>query len=197
MLHNSALTARTKGMIHAPAEFLNTLYQSWTERMAANPAMTISDLRGLFEEWHKPTLEPEGVTYRHEVLGGVDAIWATPLDADRSKVILYAHGGGFAVGSAASHRKLAGHLAKELSVTALAVDYRRAPEHPFPPPHPCTAMSQTPRHARGATARSRAEGDRDYPSDARGRIKLQRIRSWPSSRATDLVRPATPSLAAA
>jgi monoterpene epsilon-lactone hydrolase len=126
------LSSDKLGMSQSPAEFLKTLYQSWTDRMAANPAMNLSDLRSLFEEWHRPTLEPEDVSYRHEAIGGVEAIWAIPLDADRSKVILYTHGGGFAVGSAASHRKLAGHLAKELGVTALAVDYRRAPEHPFP-----------------------------------------------------------------
>jgi acetyl esterase/lipase len=100
--------------------------------MAANPALTIADLRGLFDEWQQPTREPEGVSYKSETVAGVEALWALPLDADPQKVILYTHGGGFAVGSAASHRKLAGHLAKHLGVTALVLDYRRAPEHPFP-----------------------------------------------------------------
>lgn len=114
------------------AGFLQALYQSWSERMAANPNLTIADLRSLFDEWHQPTLEPEGVTYKSEVVAGVDAIWVLPVGADASKVILYTHGGGFAVGSAASHRKMVGHLAKHLGVTALVIDYRRAPEHPFP-----------------------------------------------------------------
>jgi acetyl esterase/lipase len=47
-------------------------------------------------------------------------------------VIVYTHGGGFAVGSADSHRKMAGHLAKELGVISVILHYRRAPEHPFP-----------------------------------------------------------------
>ncbi len=47
-------------------------------------------------------------------------------------MLLYTHGGGFAVGSAASHRKLAAHVAKALGVTAFVLDYRRAPEHPHP-----------------------------------------------------------------
>jgi monoterpene epsilon-lactone hydrolase len=47
-------------------------------------------------------------------------------------VLLYTHGGGFAVGSASSHRKLAAHVAKALGVTAFVLDYRRAPEHPHP-----------------------------------------------------------------
>jgi len=115
-----------------PADFLRSLYQSWTDRMTANPALTIADLRSLFDEWHQPTLEPEGVTYKSDVLAGVEGVWALPAGADTSKAILYTHGGGFAVGSSASHRKLAGHLAKHLGVTAVVIDYRRSPEHPFP-----------------------------------------------------------------
>jgi monoterpene epsilon-lactone hydrolase len=114
------------------SDLLRSLYQSWSERMAANPALTIADLRSLFDEWHQPTLEPEGVTCKSDVLAGVEGVWALPLEADTKKVILYSHGGGFAVGSSASHRKLAGHLAKHLGVTAVVIDYRRAPEHPFP-----------------------------------------------------------------
>lgn len=59
-------------------------------------------------------------------------IWCKPAGADEKKVVLYTHGGGFAVGSAASHRKLGGHLAKALGATAFVLDYRRSPEHPFP-----------------------------------------------------------------
>lgn len=114
------------------SDFLRALYQSWSDRMAANPGLTIADLRSLFDEWQQPTLEPEGVTYKSDVLAGVGGVWALPSGSDPKKVILYTHGGGFAVGSSASHRKLAGHLAKHLGVTAVVIDYRRAPEHPFP-----------------------------------------------------------------
>ena len=88
--------------------------------------------RSIFDEWHQPTAEPQDVTYREETVGGVPGIWALPAGADRTRVLLYTHGGGFAVGSAASHRKLAGHVAKALGVTAFVLDYRRAPEHPHP-----------------------------------------------------------------
>jgi epsilon-lactone hydrolase len=114
------------------ADFLRALYKSWSERMAANPAMTITELRGLFDEWHQATSEPECVTYKSGILAGVEALWALPVNADTSKVILYTHGGGFVVGSVSTHRKFAGHLAKRLGVTAVVFDYRRAPEYPFP-----------------------------------------------------------------
>ncbi|MER6969981.1 alpha/beta hydrolase [Nocardioides sp. NPDC000445] len=118
--------------ISAQAGYLEALYRDWTARMAADPQMSIAMLRSLFDEWHQPTYEPEDVTYRSGRLAGVETIWTLPIDADANKVILYTHGGGFAVGSAASHRKLAGHLAKALGTTAVVIDYRRAPEHPFP-----------------------------------------------------------------
>ena len=114
------------------ADFLRALYQDWTERMVADPNLSIANLRSMFDEWSQPALEPENVCYRSDRVGGVDAIWALPAGADTNRAIVYTHGGGFAVGSADSHRKLAGHLAKALNVTAVLLHYRRAPENPFP-----------------------------------------------------------------
>ncbi len=111
---------------------LRDLYADWSEIMATTPDLTMRLFRSMFDEWHQPTREPEAVTYKEDVVGGVPGIWAFPEGADRTKVLLYAHGGGFAVGSAASHRKLAGHVAKAVGVVTFVLDYRRAPEHPHP-----------------------------------------------------------------
>ncbi len=119
-------------MASAESGFLKALYLDWSDRMVANPNMTIPDLRALFDEWEKPTFEPEDVTYKTDTVGGVKGIWAYPIGCDKTKVMVYTHGGGFAVGSASSHRKLAGHVAKALGVSVLVLDYRLAPEHPFP-----------------------------------------------------------------
>ena len=118
--------------ISKEAEVLRDLYQDWTDRMTADPNLSIANLRSMFDEWGQPALEPEDVTYKSDRLGGVETIWAYPAGADRSRVIVYTHGGGFAVGSADSHRKMAAHLAKALGVTTAILHYRRAPEHPFP-----------------------------------------------------------------
>jgi len=113
-------------------DVLRDLYADWSEIMAANPELSVRLLRSLFDEWHQPTVEPEGVTYREDTVGGVPGIWCLPQGADASKVLLYTHGGGFAVGSASSHRKLAGHVAKALGVVSFVLDYRRAPEFGHP-----------------------------------------------------------------
>ncbi|MDL5156126.1 alpha/beta hydrolase [Actinomycetospora termitidis] len=116
----------------AGAEALRALYADWSGIIASTPDLTTRLFRAIFDEWHQPTREPEDVSYREDTVGGVPGIWTLPAGADASRVLLYTHGGGFAVGSAASHRKLAGHVAKALGVTAFVLDYRRAPEHPHP-----------------------------------------------------------------
>lgn len=114
------------------SDALRALYADWTGIIATTPDLTTRLFRSVFDEWHQATREPEDVTYREETVGGVPGIWTLPIGADPSQVLLYTHGGGFAVGSAASHRKLAGHVAKALGATAFVLDYRRAPEHPHP-----------------------------------------------------------------
>jgi monoterpene epsilon-lactone hydrolase len=63
---------------------------------------------------------------------GVKAEWTTTPDADRSKAILYLHGGGYVIGSLDSHRHLTAEVGRAARARTLAVDYRLAPEHPFP-----------------------------------------------------------------
>jgi epsilon-lactone hydrolase len=116
----------------AESDALRALYADWADIIATTPGLTMRLFRSIFDEWHQPTREPEDVTYREETLGGVPGIWALPAGADASQVLLYTHGGGFAVGSASSHRKLAAHVAKALGVVAFVLDYRLAPEHPHP-----------------------------------------------------------------
>ncbi|MGH9000147.1 MAG: alpha/beta hydrolase [Acidimicrobiia bacterium] len=112
--------------------YLRDLYKSWADRLAASPEADIATVRDIFEEWHLPTREPEGVTYAEVDAGGTPAIWCIPGGCASDRVLLYNHGGGCVVGSMYSHRKLAGHLAKATGARALVLDYRRAPEHPFP-----------------------------------------------------------------
>lgn len=123
------------GLTSADAEgrdVLRDLYADWSQIMATTPDLTMRLFRSIFDEWHQPTVEPVGVTYREDTVGGVPGIWCLPEGADQAKILLYTHGGGFAVGSASSHRKLAGHVAKELGSVSFVLDYRRAPEFQHP-----------------------------------------------------------------
>jgi epsilon-lactone hydrolase len=127
-----AMATTTKASTESAA--LADLYGAWVERMAADPDMDLATMRSMFEEWHLPTAEPEGVGYREVDAGGVPAMWCLPDGAATDRAIIWTHGGGYVVGSMHSHRKVAGHLAKAAGVPVLVLDYRRAPEHPHPAP---------------------------------------------------------------
>jgi monoterpene epsilon-lactone hydrolase len=60
------------------------------------------------------------------------ALWVTPRGADESRCVLHLHGGAYTSGGLASHRSLAAAVAGTLSMPVLLLDYRLAPEHPFP-----------------------------------------------------------------
>ena len=66
--------------------------------------------------------------------GGVSAEWVAAAGAADDRVVLYVHGGGYVMGSIATHRELAARLSKASGARVLVLDYRLAPEHPFPAP---------------------------------------------------------------
>ena len=72
------------------------------------------------------------VTVEPVVAKGVKAEWTSTPDADREKAMLYLHGGGYVIGSLDSHRHLVAEMGRAARARALALDYRLAPEHPFP-----------------------------------------------------------------
>jgi epsilon-lactone hydrolase len=63
---------------------------------------------------------------------GVRAEWTVTPNDDRNAALLYLHGGGYVIGSLDSHRHLAAEAGRSAGIAALALDYRLAPEHPFP-----------------------------------------------------------------
>jgi epsilon-lactone hydrolase len=63
---------------------------------------------------------------------GVAAEWTVTPQADPSRVILFLHGGGYISGSLDSHRHMIAEAGRQAGARTLALDYRLAPEHPFP-----------------------------------------------------------------
>jgi epsilon-lactone hydrolase len=64
--------------------------------------------------------------------GGVPAEWVMAPGCDTGRAILYLHGGGYAIGSLNTHRRLAYDISAASAAKVLLIDYRLAPEHPFP-----------------------------------------------------------------
>jgi len=117
-----------------PTDLLGEIYAHWIRELGLLGDAPVSTelLRLIFDDWQRATAEPEDVTYRNETIGEVPGILATPIGADPNQILIFFHGGGFALGSASSHRKLAAHIAKAAAVHAFVLDFRLAPEHKFP-----------------------------------------------------------------
>jgi acetyl esterase/lipase len=81
------------------------------------------------ERFFKP---PREVSIEPVLAGDVPCEWLTPPGASPRSVILYLHGGAWTLGWTGIHRRLVAHLCLASACRALAVDYRLAPEHPFP-----------------------------------------------------------------
>ncbi len=64
--------------------------------------------------------------------GDVAAEWIAAPGAGAQPVIYYLHGGGYVIGSINTHRELISRLSRAAGARALAIDYRLAPENPFP-----------------------------------------------------------------
>ncbi|HVP61147.1 MAG TPA: alpha/beta hydrolase [Myxococcaceae bacterium] len=82
-----------------------------------------------------PVLLPSALlrtTRRRATLAGVPVTWVTPRAGAEPRLVLYVHGGGFTIGSSHMLRDLLGRLALASRARILAVDYRLAPERPFP-----------------------------------------------------------------
>jgi acetyl esterase/lipase len=63
---------------------------------------------------------------------GVQSEWIEVPQTRPERVLLYFHGGGFAVRSPNLYRRFVARISRRLRTRALLVDYRLAPEHPFP-----------------------------------------------------------------
>jgi acetyl esterase/lipase len=88
-------------------------------------------LRKNFDQMGAVSPLPEGVRCEPVDAGGVPGEWITPADAD-DRTVLYLHGGGYVIGSITAYRALAARIAVAARARALAIEYRLAPEHPYP-----------------------------------------------------------------
>jgi len=105
------------------------LWEPWA-RASADLA-DLDGIRAAVEELHGQFTPPQDVAVAPVIAGGVPALRMTP-EAASPAAVLYLHGGGHMSGSAFGYRHLAGAIAVAAQAPALVVDYRLAPEHPYP-----------------------------------------------------------------
>jgi epsilon-lactone hydrolase len=97
------------------------------------PDTPVEEVRASFEKLGRLLRPPSGLRHEPVTVGGVPCEVSIPELADcDAGVLVYLHGGGYVSGSPGTHRGLAGRLAVATGLRVVAVDYRLAPEHPFP-----------------------------------------------------------------
>ena len=104
-------------------------------QMSGSPPPSVAELRAGFEQMMGALPAVGGVATSAVDAGGVPAEWTNPASEDGNGVrgtLLYLHGGGYFEGSIATHRRLVASLCLAAGIRGLSVDYRLAPEHPFP-----------------------------------------------------------------
>ncbi len=102
-----------KAMMNAPLETRRTQFEAMMSQIALPPDVEIEEVRA----------------------GDVPCEWVSRSAAAPERptqIIMYLHGGGYFMGSARSERILTSSLARVTGQAVLSVDYRLAPEHPFP-----------------------------------------------------------------
>lgn len=115
-----------------PSTAINKVREFWSAQASRENQPTIEEMRYGDSYWAALTAEPTDITYAHDTVGGISGLWAIPKGCRWDHILLCFHGGGFAMGSKYSHRKMYGHIAKAIGCRALLIDYRLIPEHQHP-----------------------------------------------------------------
>ncbi|MFO7797316.1 MAG: alpha/beta hydrolase [Promethearchaeati archaeon] len=101
-------------------------FQSMTEETSVE-----STRRGL-DQLAAMSKIPEDIIFEPVKINNVEGEWIIAPDVIENKVLLYLHGGAFVAGSIDTHRDLISRISRAAEIKVLAINYRLAPEHPFP-----------------------------------------------------------------
>jgi acetyl esterase/lipase len=96
------------------------------------PDFDVQTLRNSTQDLSRFLAAVKDVSYRTENLAGRQAELADPENPQDDAIIVHIHGGGFVSGSARSSRPFTSYLSQQAKRRVYSLDYRLAPEHPFP-----------------------------------------------------------------
>jgi acetyl esterase len=135
-----AVMSQEVDVIYVEAETARILEELNRADLADRSSLSAVEARAQMAEGNKVWNEPlphlaETRDFTIEGPGGlIKARLLRPDDVDGEGSLLYFHGGGFVLGSLDTHHRLMRCLAIESRATVIGIDYRLAPEHPFPAP---------------------------------------------------------------
>lgn len=103
-----------------------------TEATTSGEQATIEEIRQAYDAMCAQLDVPSFGRFEERSIAGVRCIEVRPTDGDPGRSIIWFHSGGYVIGSADGYRSLGAHLAAAADARVVLVDYRRAPEHPYP-----------------------------------------------------------------
>ena len=93
---------------------------------------TVEEFRVWYEQFTAQFELPEDAVFEQVGAGGVSAEWISTPGVAEDRVVMYLHGGGYMIGSMRTHRSPLSYLSRVSDARVLGLNYRLAPEHPFP-----------------------------------------------------------------
>lgn len=119
-------------MRDAPTDIgIEKLIEALRER-GTPEGLTLEERRARMDDIGDRFPAPDDAVVEPVEIAGCKAEWVSASGADQDRVMLYVHGGGYVQGSLHSHRNMVYEIARAMDGRVLNLDYRLAPEHPFP-----------------------------------------------------------------
>jgi acetyl esterase/lipase len=101
-------------------------------KLPPSASLSIAERRAQYDRAERVFPTPADVAIETVQAPERPAEWLRPPGVRTDAAVLYLHGGGYVIGSPRSHRHLAAAIGRAAGTAALLLDYRLAPEHPFP-----------------------------------------------------------------
>ena len=122
--------------------------------LVGGPDTPFMERRAQTEKFSEAFVKPPDIDIEKGELDGIAVEWIVPADAHPSRVFFHVHGGGYVLGNPAASRSFTSLFAQLAQCRVVSIDYRLAPEHPFP-----AAVNDSLRAYRALLAQGREAGD--------------------------------------
>ncbi len=114
-----------------PSPEFEKFYQTLKSQVLPSE-MTIEEIRAYFSTMMAPFKASPDTTFIPVVFSKFQGVWVKPPKITTPKIVLFFHGGAYSAGSWQTHQDLLGRIAKSGECAICAINYRLAPENPFP-----------------------------------------------------------------